>query len=86
MFRPDDAPTPALFLKALLAAHRLGMTLKAFEHMRARGDGPPATRFGARSIRFAVADIDRWAAARREAPTHSAVRPHESIRSNEVQS
>ncbi len=45
------------------AAERIGLAVKTLENMRTRGDGPKFMKLG-RAVRYRLADLDAWMAAR----------------------
>ena len=45
------------------AAARIGLSAKTLTNKRVAGDGPPFVKMG-RSVRYRVADLDAWMAAR----------------------
>lgn len=45
------------------AAERIGLASKTLENMRTRGDGPQFMKLG-RAVRYRIADLDAWMAAR----------------------
>ena len=57
-----------LFLSTRRAAARLGLSPRTLEDYRQSGEGPEFYRFG-RRVRYHVADLEAWAAARRRNST-----------------
>ncbi len=49
-------------------AERLGVSLQWLEDARRRRVGPPVYRLGYRTVRYSVADLDAFAASRRQVP------------------
>lgn len=62
--------TPAL--DTAQAAAYTGLALKTLEGLRCRGGGPRFVRYGRKAVRYLVADLDSWMAARTVASTSEA--------------
>ena len=56
------------YLSTREAADWLGLSPRTLDRYRVSGDGPPFHRFGAR-VRYLLADLEAWAAARRRTST-----------------
>ena len=54
----------AILLDERAAAAALGMTPRAMQEWRRRGDGPPYVRISSRCIRYRPEDLRQWAAER----------------------
>jgi len=71
--RPDAAPAlpvahPQRYLTNDEAAEHLSLSPRTLEKLRVMGGGPKFRKFG-RSVRYAEADLDAWAAERSFAST-----------------
>ena len=55
---------PARYLDTREAAQYLGLSNRTLDRYRVTGEGPVFHKFGTR-IRYAQADLEEWAAARR---------------------
>ena len=51
-------------LKTEAAGKILGLTVRAMEERRRRGDGPPFVRLGATSVRYSILSLEEWIAKR----------------------
>ena len=56
------------YLNTREAAAWLSLSPRTLDRYRVSGDGPAFHRFGGR-VRYAVADLEEWASARRRAST-----------------
>ncbi len=56
-------------LRAPAAAEYVGLSPSTLAKMRLRGDGPIYAKSGPRIVVYAVADLDRWLAARKHRST-----------------
>jgi hypothetical protein len=65
---PSD-PAPIRFLRPIQVEALYGLTQKFLAHARGRGDGPPFVKPSPRLVLYAVADLERWLAARRRLST-----------------
>lgn len=61
----DSTITPK-FVTAATAAVYLGIGLQTLRNWQSMGRGVPAHRFGT-AIRYTIADLDEWAAGKRDA-------------------
>ncbi len=62
--RADDT-----LLSQKRVATMLGLTTRALEAWRARGEGPAFIRLSVRCIRYRRADVEAWLASREHQPT-----------------
>jgi len=53
------------FLNSAQTAHYLGLSERTLEDMRENGEGPPFRRHGRRNVRYHIADLEAWSAARK---------------------
>ena len=59
-----ETSTLPRLLNTEAAGKILGLTVRAMEERRRRGDGPPFVRLGATSVRYSVLVLERWIAKR----------------------
>ena len=59
-------------LKTEAAGKILGLTVRAMEERRRRGDGPPFIRLGMTSVRYDIALLEEWIAERTYSSTAEA--------------
>jgi predicted DNA-binding transcriptional regulator AlpA len=65
----SSANQPTDLLSTEQVAAQLGISRAALELRRRRGSGPPFVRVSPRMIRYRVADLEAWLAARVEDPS-----------------
>jgi predicted DNA-binding transcriptional regulator AlpA len=63
----------ALLIDERAAARLLGLTPRTLQKWRHSGDGPVYVRISSRCIRYRLADLEAWAAARRQRSTSEEV-------------
>lgn len=68
----DITLTPDRLLTRSEVDRHFGLSLRYLEVAAVRGDGPPMVKIG-RSVRYCVADLRAWIAARRVASTSESV-------------
>ena len=61
-YEPEEAPLRLLDTAA--AAELLGLTPRALEERRRRGDGPPYIRLGRTCVRYRLSDLEEWLSER----------------------
>ncbi len=66
-----SSETPRRYLTVVEAASHLGVSKSWLDKSRLRGDGPAFIRIGA-NVRYAVEDLDAFAASRRVRSTSEA--------------
>lgn len=57
-------PTPERFLTTEQAADLFGLSTRALEARRARGDGPPFVRLSQTCVRYRLSDLEKYAEER----------------------
>jgi predicted DNA-binding transcriptional regulator AlpA len=68
MARRTTGNEDVLISEAELAA-RTGTSRRMWQEARRRGDGPPFVRISARCIRYSLATVEKWLAARTQTRT-----------------
>ena len=68
-------PPSLLLLTTEQAGAVLRLTKRALEERRRRGTGPPYVRLGATTVRYQLADLERWIAERTYSSTADEARP-----------
>lgn len=64
MKEPETIDRPPVIVDTGAAADYLDLSKRTLENLRFAGKGPPFVRLGARAIRYRVADLAAYAAAR----------------------
>jgi excisionase family DNA binding protein len=71
IIRAANAKKGSPFLDTAQAAHYVGLSRRTLEKMRVAGGGPKFRKHG-RYVRYHIADLDDWSAARARRSTSDA--------------